>query len=225
MDDFVSKSDRFKNLCTLIALQCGDAHFCHHFEHPLGNSLTIGGHQILIFASQLHRVDTRCVIRGLDIGRRFDYPLPPAFPERLESEIGIDAIGTVSDEQTVVVDFTGFARFNHDTNPRPFCFADQMVVDRTGGKKRTQRHPLCRNRSVRKDEQAKTLIDGFFRLPTNAIDRREQPLHSLASWPGDIEGSRLPTSMGKFFKPCKLLVGKNRMRHPQTMAMPLGRFK
>ena len=101
VDDVVVDADRLEDLGPLVALQGGDAHLAHHLEHALGDPLAIGGDDRLVGPFGLENaVFARLV-------------------ERLEGQVRIDGVGSVADEQAMMVDLARFARFQHEADPRP----------------------------------------------------------------------------------------------------------
>ena len=44
IDDFISKTNGFKNLRTFIGLQSRDAHFGHHLQHALADAFLVSLH-------------------------------------------------------------------------------------------------------------------------------------------------------------------------------------
>jgi len=56
-------------------------------------------------------------------------------PQRLEREVRIDGIGSITDQQAMMMHLARFTRFNNDPNSRALGFSNQMVMHGTNGKK------------------------------------------------------------------------------------------
>ena len=99
---------------SLVGLECRDPHFCHDFEHALGNTLAIRGHNLVLCGKRLwvQQAVEMCLL------------------ECFECEIRVNGSCAVTNQQAVVVDFPSFAGFHHQPDATPFGLADEMVVYR-----------------------------------------------------------------------------------------------
>ncbi len=236
MDDFVAEPHRLENLGPLVRVQRGDAHLGHHLQHPLGDRLAVGGHQVVVLAG--HRVVFFAVAARVD-GRMevpfapfvlaahifglLNQPLAAALPQRLERQIRIDRIGPVADQQAVVVDLPGLARFQHQADPRPFGLADQVVVDGPAGQQGAERHAVAIDLAVREDQQRIAVVDGLFGLLADALQRGGHARFALGPRPGDVDRLGPPAAPGRvpvdMLESRQLLVGEDRMGNPQSMSV------
>ena len=62
-----------------------------------------------------------------------------------------------------MVDLAGFARFQHDADPRALLVADEMVMDGSARQERTDRNAIFVAGAVRKDDQAVARVDRLAR--------------------------------------------------------------
>ena len=97
-DDLVLKSEGFEDLGTLVTCQGADAHLGHDFQHTLGNCLSVASDNLAIVQA-------------------FEQSIAAGLPQRFERKIGIDCIGTVTDEQAMMMHFTGFTGLKHNSDP------------------------------------------------------------------------------------------------------------
>src|SRR5687767_14728580 len=79
LDDFVSQSQRFKNLRPLVALQGANAHLGHYLEHAFGNGFAIRSHDLVVI---LKAVGQQAIAARL--------------PERFKRKVRIDRVGAVT---------------------------------------------------------------------------------------------------------------------------------
>ena len=105
-------------------MQGGYAHLRHHLHHPLGHSFLVSGDE--------------AVFGGVFIAKQAFFV---CLPERFKSQIRIDSVGTVSGQQTVMMDFSGFTGFDHNADLASQFIVKQVLMDSAGGNQRTQRNP------------------------------------------------------------------------------------
>ena len=103
LNDVFIQTDGFENLRSFITLQGRDAHLGHHFQHAFGHAFAVGRR--------------RFFRRSISSARM---PSVRAWARGFKGEIGIDRIGTIADQQTVMMHFPGFAGFEHQTDPGAF---------------------------------------------------------------------------------------------------------
>ena len=194
LDNIFPQTHGFKDLGSLVTLKGGDAHLGHDLEHPLGHALSIGGNDGLV----------RVVV--------FKKAIPASLPQCFESQIGIDGIGAIADQKTVVMDFPSFTCFQHDSNAGPLGLLDQMMMHGPAGHQRAQGYPLLADGAIREDHQAKPLIDGLLGLGADAVQGRHHPLVAFRLGPGDIDGLGFPAGMVHLLDGTQLFVAENGMR-------------
>ena len=117
VDHLVAEADRFEDLGALVGLERRDAHLGHDFEHALGHALAVRGDDLVV-VRVLPRVQPAVAAR---------------LPQGLKGQVGIDRVGTVADQQAVMMDFAGLARFHQDADPRAFGLPHQMVMHGPAG--------------------------------------------------------------------------------------------
>ncbi len=103
-NDFVVQTDRFKDLGTLVRLQCRDSHLAHDLEHAFGNTFTVRSHN--------SRIISKCC--------SIELAVPACLPQRLQGEIRIDRINTKANQQAMVVYFAGLPGLDHQSNAGAF---------------------------------------------------------------------------------------------------------
>ena len=177
VDDVIGKAYGLENLGSLVTLKGGNAHLGHDLEHSLGHALSIGGNDGLI----------RVFV--------FKMAIPASLPQCFESQIGIDGIGAIADQKTVVMDLPSFTRFQHDSNAGPLGLLDQMMMHGPAGHQRAQRHPVLADGAIREDHQVKPLINGLLSLSADAVQGRHHPLLAFRLGPGDVNRLGFPAGM------------------------------
>ena len=115
INDFVVKTDGLENLRAFVRLQRGNAHLGHDLEHALSDRLLIGVHDLVV---------------GVISGQQ---AIALSLPQSFEGSVRVDGISAVADEQAVMVDLAGFARFENDSNLRSLGLADEVMVHRADG--------------------------------------------------------------------------------------------
>ena len=93
LDDLFAQADGLEDLCTLVGLQRRDADLGHDFEHALDHALAVVGHDGIVVGILVGGQQT--VALGLE--------------QCFKSQVGVDRIGAVADEQAVVVNLARFA--------------------------------------------------------------------------------------------------------------------
>ena len=183
-DDFVAKTDRLENLSTLVALQRGDAHLGHHFKHALGDALAIGIDQIVIFLGNGIIV----FVVGTDVDGRMEAPftrfvslrarlgaLQQAFaasvPERFKRQIGIDRVGTVANQQAMMVNLSRLASLDDDPDSSSLRAANQMMMHCAGRQQRTEGNSITANIAVGQYDDGIPAVDRHLGFGTDAVER------------------------------------------------------
>jgi hypothetical protein len=72
------------------------------------------------------------------------------------------------------MDFTSFARFQHDTDARSQFLADQRVMNGAGCQQRTDGHSVSADIAIGKDDQTVTVGDGLCDFVADSIDGRAE---------------------------------------------------
>ena len=157
LDHLVAQADRLEDLRSLVALERRDPHLAHHLEHALGDTLAVVR-------------DHRGVVGVL--GRESSQPALAA--EAREREVGVDGVGAVAHQQTVVMDLARLRGLEHQRDARALDLADQVVVHRAAGEQRADRHPVGPHRAIR---QHRDLVAVGDRLLGFGADARDRPLH------------------------------------------------
>ena len=121
IDHFLLQSHGFENLSALVGLQRRDAHLGHDLSacpwpRPCDSVPRLS-----------RRRGTRPTADAPRVG----------LPQRFEGQVGIDRIGPVADQQTVMMHFACLARFQHDADAGPLRLAHQMMMHGTAGQQRT----------------------------------------------------------------------------------------
>ena len=101
-DYLVLQTERFEDLSTLVTSQRANPHFRHDLQHSLGDRLAITRDYFAI----IHPAEQS---------------VAACLPQGFKGQIRIDRVGTIPNEQTVVVHFAGFTRFQYDSDPSSFC--------------------------------------------------------------------------------------------------------
>ena len=204
VNHLILQADRLKDLRALVRVQRGDAHLGHHLEHALGHALAIGGHE-------------RSVIGKL-VG--IAQPFAARLPQRLERHVRIDRIRAVTDEQTVMMHFAGFAGFEHEADLRAQGVFHQIMMHRAGGHQCADRHAIGGHRAVAEDREAVAVLNRLRGFLANAIDRLAHAGDAFGFRESDVDLFRAPTAVIHALERVEFLVGQNRVRHPQPLRVP-----
>ena len=100
LDHRTVESNGFENSGSLVTGESRDAHFGEHFEHAFGHTFAISGNALF----------------GVKVRVRIVFVM---FDDGFQAKIRVDRIGTETGQQAMVVNLSGFARFDHNPNPCP----------------------------------------------------------------------------------------------------------
>ena len=78
-------------------------------------------------------------------------------PECFERHVRIDRVSTVTKQQTVMMDFAGFAGFQNDSDLCTLFVAHQVMVNGTTGHHGRQTDSIASRGAVRKRNQAEAI--------------------------------------------------------------------
>ncbi len=200
-DNFISKAQCFENLGTFIALKRADPHLGHHLQHALIDRLAIGLN------------DLGVVVQFVGVKPTVSSHLP----QRLKGQVRIDGIGTVADQQTMVMDFACFPGFDHDADLGTLRIANQVMMDGAASQQRTDGNSIVADAAVGEHHQRKSFVDSLFCFQANSIHVSTSP--ALPSFLSNV------ISIGLVFQPAvvhvqqrrEFFIGQNRMRNEQSM--------
>jgi hypothetical protein len=69
---------------------------------------------------------------------RIEQTITAGLPQRFKRQVGIDRVGTIAHEQTVVMHFAGFTAFNDQADAGAFGLSNQMMMHGTRGQQGAQ---------------------------------------------------------------------------------------
>ena len=156
LHDVVSQTECLKDLSTFVALQCGDAHLGHHFQHAVSHTLSVRGDDAIVVP----------IVGQLAV--------QASLSQSVQRQIRIDGIGTETDQQAEVMHFASFTGFDDQTNLSSFFVANQMMVNGSRCHQSTDGDSIGTNLSVRQHNQAVTVFDRVARFFADAIQSRSQ---------------------------------------------------
>ena len=185
------EADRFENLRAAIRGNRRDAHLGHRLDHALDRTFEE-------VVDRLVEVDVHHLVRDHLV-------------DRVEGHVGVDRVGAEADERREVVDFAGFAGFEHDGNFCACARADQVVVESTHDQQRGHRRVGRADVAVGNDEDVEAIGD---RLVGCGADLFETFFEARAVIVGDkkrIERRGLEAAERNFAELCELLVVDERI--------------
>ncbi len=117
------------------------------------------------------------------------------------------------------MDLAGLARLQNDADARPLMSTDQVMVHGPAGYQRAEWHFHRRDCPVRQNDQRITFFDRFGRFPADSIQCLHHARLATALVEGDVDDAGTPAPVIHLLQRAQLLVGQNRMRHPQAVCM------
>ena len=185
------QTDGLKDLRAAIRLHGGDPHLGHGLDQAL--------------VDRLDKVLHGCFVRHLR-----QMALADQVRERFEGEIGVHATDPVTEQYREVMDFPGFARFQHDADPGAGALADQMMMYAGHGQERRQRRPLVIDGAIRQDQIDDTVCHGLVRRGADALQRGIQPPAARRDRIGDRDHGRAKPRQLCCAEPREFFVGNER---------------
>ena len=203
----VGQSDGLENLRAFVGLQRRYAHLRHHFQHALGDAFLVGVYDVGIVCDVLG-------IRQITVAKRV--------PQRLEGKVRIDGVGAETGQQTMMMHFAGFAGFHHQTHARAAGGSHQVMMHGAGRRQGADRYASGVHRAVGKYQQVDAVGDRLRGFGANAIQRAQQTIAAGVALESNVDRARTPTAVIDGFHRRQFVVGKDRLRHAQTVGMALG---
>ncbi len=202
-----SQTHGFEDLCATVGLQCGDAHLGHNLEHALGNRFLVGGNHVafvrVIFAQQTVQL---------------------CLPDRLKGHVGVDGVGAITYQQTVVMYFTRFTSLDDQADLGALVSTNQVVMHGTGGYQGADRSAILADLAVRQDNKGKTIGDGLAGFLANAVQTGLITIFCI-DVVSDINHFAAQTVVVHAANGLQLLVRQNRVLQAQSMGVLLGGFQ
>ena len=197
VDDGAIETDRFENLCTLVRLKRRDPHLGEDLEHPLGNRFAVSA-------------DDAVVVRK---GFRIERTEPPLLPQRLECQVGIDGVGAVTEETTVMMHLARLARFYDNPNACALLRTNQVVMHGARGKHCAHRNAIVARRSVGQHDEAEPVVDRLFGLLPDALEGGLEPFGAFAPRPSDVDDLATPSALADRLEGSDLFIREDGVRN------------
>ena len=159
----VRQPRRLEYLRAFVGLQGGDAHLAHHLQHAFGDALAVARH---------HALDAGIVGLG-------QQPVLLGLPQGLESQVGVDAVGAVAHQQTVVMNLPRLAGFHNEADTGALMPPDEMMMNGAAGDKRRQRHPSGGQTAVGEDDDGVAIRYGLRGPLADVIQGGEHTLFAV----------------------------------------------
>ena len=206
LDHLLAQADGLENLRPLVRLQGRDADLGHDLEHAIDHALAIIGDDGIVIRVFLFR--QQAITLGLE--------------QRLESQVRIDRVGAVADQQTVVMHFARLAGFDHDTNARAQAVVDQMMMHGADRQQAADRHTLLADVAVRKHNQTVAVVDRLGGLEADILQAPVQACCTFRLVVGDVDRQAAPAIVIHMLQSSEFFVIQDRVWHAQTVGVLFG---
>ena len=100
--------------------------------------------------------------------------------ERLVSQISVNRVGSVADQQAEVHDLAGFAGLHDDAHLAALRLADEVVMHSCAGEQRWYRRMALVDTPIRQNQNSRAGIRGFLRLRAKSIKCLPEPLRAVS---------------------------------------------
>ena len=159
INNLLGQTDCFKDLCTLIGAQGRNAHLAHDLQDALRHGFSIVdrelGSAIEVMSIQ-HIIELR-------------------LPQSIESEVWVDRVRAVAEQETVMMHFACLARFYDQADTRAFRLSNEVMVYQSTSEQRRDGNAIWTGCAIRKNCNAEASIDCFLYLTRNALEGNLSP--------------------------------------------------
>ena len=161
--------DRLEDLGPGVRRDRRDAHLRHHLQHALARGL-----QVLAEGLPFRNLAQQAVAHHLG--------------DRLEREVGVHRGRAVPDQKGEVVHLPGITALDYEPHPGALLLPHEMVVNRSGEKKRRDRRAGGARVAVRQHDDVGAEGDGLRHLLADLVDGRFEPRSALAHREQAVDG-------------------------------------
>ncbi|GJD02058.1 hypothetical protein ColKHC_10883 [Colletotrichum higginsianum] len=169
LDDSLIEAESFENLGTLVGSKSRDTHLAHDLEDA-----TVA--RVLVVVNQ-------SIVRKLLL----DELLAVQLQNALHGEVGVDGIGTVTEEDTHVVNLAGLGSLDNNGGQRTPLVADQVVMNHTGREQGGNGYAVLGGLAVGEDNDAVLVLDGGGRLVADVVEVALVAVSALALGEGQVD--------------------------------------
>jgi hypothetical protein len=165
------------------------------------------------------RTQSECEARGVNVVN--SQALPNNLVDDLQRKPRADRVRSVADEHTQVVNLTGLASVDQESDLRALLLHEQVLVHATRRNERRERHAVRAGRAVREDDDLDAVVDRLARLAAHALERELVARQAFGLGERNVDGDRRPRGVRDLeaLHRLHLLERDDRAREPDARAL------